>query len=236
MPPSLLTIRNLSKDFEGINIFKNVSFTVEKGETIGLYGKSGSGKTTIGRCIIGLEKPNKGEIIINGKNMLSMNKKEISKIRPKVQMIFQHPETSLNPRMKALDSIIEPLLVTKKLAKKDLIETAQDLMNLVGLRMEQMERYPNQLSGGEIQRIVLARILSLNPDFVVADEPTSMLDVSVQAQILRLMGKIQSEKGISYLLISHDIEILKVLCDRIAYLDNGTIENIENIKNVFITA
>lgn len=236
MPPSLLTIKNLSKDFEGINIFKNVSFTVEKGETIGLYGKSGSGKTTIGRCIIGLEKPTKGEIIINGKNMLSMNKKEISKIRPKVQMIFQHPETSLNPRMKALDSIIEPLLVTKKLAKKDLIETAQDLMNLVGLRMEQMERYPNQLSGGEIQRIVLARILSLNPDFVVADEPTSMLDVSVQAQILRLMEKIQSEKGIAYLLISHDIEILKALCDRIAYLTNGTIENIENIKNVFITA
>jgi peptide/nickel transport system ATP-binding protein len=236
VPPSLLTIRNLSKDFESINIFKNVSFTVEKGETIGLYGKSGSGKTTIGRCIIGLEKPTNGEIIINGKNMLSMNKKEISKIRFKVQMIFQHPETSLNPRMKALDSIIEPLLVTKKLAKKDLIETAQDLMNLVGLRMEQMERYPNQLSGGEIQRIVLARILSLNPDFVVADEPTSMLDVSVQAQILRLMEKIQSEKGIAYLLISHDIEILKALCDRIAYLANGTIENIENIKNVLITA
>jgi peptide/nickel transport system ATP-binding protein len=229
VPPSLLTIRNLSKDFEGINIFKNVSFTVEKGETIGLYGKSGSGKTTIGRCIMGLEKPTRGEIIINGKNMLSMNKKEISKIRPQVQMIFQHPETSLNPRMKAFDSIIEPLLVTTNLTKKDLIDAAQSLMNLVGLRMEQMERYPHQLSGGEIQRIVLARILSLNPDFIVADEPTSMLDVSVQAQILRLMEKMQSEKGISYLLISHDIEILKVVCDRIAYLDNGTIENIENI-------
>jgi peptide/nickel transport system ATP-binding protein len=229
MSSVLLKVSGLSKEYGGTTIFRDVNFTVDKSETLGLFGKSGSGKTTIGRCIVRLEKPTRGEILLNGRDFVRMKGAELSKARPKVQMIFQHPETSLDPRMTAFRSIIEPLQVQKMLKKENVMEEVQRLIDLVGLRMEHMERLPGQLSGGEIQRIVLARIISLKPEFIVADEPTSMLDVSVQAQILRLMQKIQDETGVSYLLISHDIEVLEAVCDRIAYLGEGTIRSIEKI-------
>jgi peptide/nickel transport system ATP-binding protein len=142
-------------------------------------------------------------------------------------MIFQHPETSLDPRMKGMDSIIEPLQIHSKCNGERMHDKARELADMVGLSMEHLHRYPSQLSGGEIQRIVLARILSIGPQLIVADEPTSMLDVSVQAQVLRLMQRIQEEKGISYLLISHDIELLHQVCDRIAYLEEGSIVRVE---------
>jgi peptide/nickel transport system ATP-binding protein len=144
-------------------------------------------------------------------------------------MIFQHPETSLDPRMKGMDSIIEPLQIHNKCNGEEMHDKARELANMVGLSMEHLHRYPSQLSGGEIQRIVLARILSIEPRLIVADEPTSMLDVSVQAQVLRLMQRIQEEKGISYLLISHDIELLHQVCDRIAYLEEGKIARVEEM-------
>lgn len=226
----VLAVNELAMKFGTSEVFKNVSFSVAPGETLGLFGKSGSGKTTIGRCIVGLEKPTGGEIRVKGKDILSMSKKEFRKLRPKVQMVFQHPETSLDPRMKAFENLIEPLKLHSGLKKDALLKRGEKLAELTGLLPEHLARYPSHLSGGEIQRIVLARIMALSPDFIVADEPTSMLDVSVQAQILRLMQKLQKETGVSYLLISHDIEVLRKVCHRIAYLKNGTITSIENIN------
>jgi peptide/nickel transport system ATP-binding protein len=230
MPFPVLEVNELAMKFGTSEIFKDVSFSVASGETLGLFGKSGSGKTTIGRCIVGLEKPIGGEIKVKGKNVLSMGKKEFRKLRPKVQMIFQHPETSLDPRMKAFENLIEPLKLHSGLNKTALLQRGEELAELTGLLPEHLARYPNHLSGGEIQRVVLARIMALSPDIIVADEPTSMLDVSVQAQILRLLQKLQRENGVSYLLISHDLEMLRKVCHRIAYLENGTITSIENVN------
>jgi peptide/nickel transport system ATP-binding protein len=226
----ILAVNELAMSFGTSEVFRNVSFSVDCGETLGLFGKSGSGKTTIGKCIVGLERPTGGEIRVQGANILDMGKKEFRKLRPKIQIIFQHPETSLDPRMKAFENLIEPLKLYSGLKQDALLKRGEELAELTGLRPEHLARYPIQLSGGEIQRIVLARIMALSPDFIVADEPTSMLDVSVQAQILRLMQKLQRETGVSYLLISHDLEVLRKVCHRIAYLDNGTITSIENIK------
>ena len=225
-----LTVNELAVKFGDFELFKRVSFSVAPGETLGLFGKSGSGKTTIGRCIVGLERPNFGEIRVKGKDILRMDKKEFRKLRPKIQMVFQHPETSLDPRMKAFESLVEPLKLHSRLKKDSLLKRGEELAKLTGLLPEHLARYPNQLSGGEIQRIVLARIMALSPDFIVADEPTSMLDASVQAQILHLMQKLQRETGVSYLLISHDLEVLRKVSHRIAYLENGTITSIENIS------
>lgn len=230
MPLPVLEVNGLAMRFRTSEVFKNVSFSVTRGETLGLFGKSGSGKTTIGRCIVGLEKPTGGEILVQGVDILKMEKKEFRKLRPKIQMIFQHPETSLDPRMKAFENLIEPLKLHSGLKRDALMKRGEELAELTGLRPEHLARYPGHLSGGEIQRVVLARIMALSPDFIVADEPTSMLDVSVQAQILRLMQKLQRETGVSYLLISHDLEVLKKVCHRIAYLENGTITSIENIN------
>lgn len=231
MPLPVLAVKELAMKFGTSEVFKKVSFSVAPGETLGLFGKSGSGKTTIGRCIVGLEKPTDGEILVQGKDILRMGKKEFRELRPKIQMIFQHPETSLDPRMKAFENLIEPLKLHSGLKKDSLLKRGEELAELTGLRPEHLARYPSQLSGGEIQRIVLARTMALSPDFIVADEPTSMLDVSVQAQILRLMQKLQRETGVSYLLISHDLEVLRKVCHRITYLENGTITSIENINN-----
>ena len=204
-----------------------MTFDIGSGETLGLCGRSGSGKTTVGRCIVGLEQPDSGDIFVDGVNHLSKGKINFSIMSTSVQMIFQHPETSLDPRMKGLDSIIEPLQIHNKCTGEQMYDKARELADMVGLSMEHLSRYPSQLSGGEIQRIVLARILSIGPQLIVADEPTSMLDVSVQAQVMRLMQRIQEEKGISYLLISHDIELLHQVCDRIAYLKEGKIVRME---------
>ena len=230
MPLPALAVNQLAMRFGTSEVFKNISFSVARGETLGLFGKSGSGKTTVGRCIVGLERPTGGKILVQGVDILSMEKKEFRKLRPKIQMIFQHPETSLDPRMKAFENLIEPLKLHSGLGQDALLKRGEELAELTGLRPEHLARYPSQLSGGEIQRIVLARIMALSPDFIVADEPTSMLDASVQAQLLRLMQKLQRETGVSYLLISHDLEVLRKVCHRIAYLEHGTITSIENVN------
>jgi peptide/nickel transport system ATP-binding protein len=223
----LIEVDGLTKLYGRQKVLDGASFSVNAGETLGLFGVSGSGKTTIGRCLMLLERPDSGTISFNGQDLLKMNKKEIGLVRPKLQMIFQHPETSLNPKMRTMESISEPLVVHKNLSRKEIYSETKRLMCQVGLRPEHLERYPHQLSGGEIQRAVLARIISLEPRFVVADEPTSMLDASVQAQILRLMMRLQVDTGLSYLFISHDIDVLKAVSDRIAYIENGSIKKFE---------
>lgn len=227
MSVSMIEVERLSKQFGGLKVLDGVSFSVKKGETVGLFGTSGSGKTTIGRCMMLLDRPDSGEIEFEGRDLLKMSKREISLIRPRLQMIFQNPETSLNPRMKTIESISEPMVIHRNMGRGEMQMEIKKLISLVGLRPEHLERYPQQLSGGEIQRAVLARIISLQPSFVVADEPTSMLDASVQAQILRLMMRIQKNTGLAYLFISHDLDVLKAMSDRIAYIENGSIKRIE---------
>ncbi len=208
-------------------LVQDLSFTLRKGETLAIAGESGSGKTTIGRCIMLLEKPDCGKILFKGRDLLKMNRREVFGVRPRLQMIFQHPETSLNPKMRVKESIAEPLLIHRRLGRSEIDGELKQLIRQVGLRPEHLERYPQQISGGEIQRAVLARIISLEPKFVVADEPTSMLDASVQAQILRLMMGLQEDTGLAYLFISHDLDVLRAVSDRIAFIEEGSISLIE---------
>lgn len=212
----------LSKSYGHGNIFSGISFAVERGATVGLFGQSGSGKSTLGRCIVRLEQPTAGVVTMLGYDLFSLGSKKLRELRPSFQMIFQHPEISLNPRMTLAESVAEPLMVHKGLKQDEALNYISSLISKVSLRDEHLARYPHQLSGGEVQRAVLARIFSLKPKLVVADEPTSMLDVSVQAQVLRLMQDLQKETGVSYVFISHDPDVMSVMCDHVLWIDDGT--------------
>ena len=222
MSSSILELTDLSKTYGHGNIFSGISFTVKEGSTVGLFGQSGSGKTTLGRCIMHLEKPSSGKIVLHGMDFSGLSSRKLRNYRQFYQMIFQHPEVSLNPRMTLAESVTELLMVHKKIRYDEALRRIQPLISRVGLRNEHLERYPHQLSGGEVQRAVLARIFSLEPKLVIADEPTSMLDVSVQAQVLRLMQDLQHETGVAYVFISHDPDVMSVMCNQIFWLKNGT--------------
>lgn len=223
MPVHLLSIVGLRKDYGHAPVFDRINLTIDDGETVGLSGKSGSGKSTLGRCILRLEEPTAGKIYYKGIDLLKLRKKDLDRIHPDLQMIFQHPETSFNPRMPVGFGIAEPLSYRTGKRPDEVLDGLADLLGRVGLRRDQLERFPHQLSGGELQRAMLARVFSLRPKLVIADEPTSMLDVSVQAQVLHLMATLQKKTGVSYLFISHDTEVLDAVCDRIVYMRDGTV-------------
>jgi len=197
----LLMAENLSKEFfkgrlnkSRIRAVDGVSFSINQGEIMGLVGESGSGKSTVGRLLLLLLEPTEGRIYFNGKELTRLRKKELQNLRKDMQIIFQHPQESLNPRMKIYESMAEPIRLYgladgKSREKEEILK----LLETVGLTEEHLERYPHELSGGQAQRVAIARVLALKPKFVVADEPTSMLDVSVQAQILKLIKKLQRE-------------------------------------------
>ncbi len=234
----LLSVEHLTKSFDSGMIKKHrkpilhdVSFTIMEGETVGLTGASGAGKSTISRIIMQLMKPETGKIIFDGCDMAEMSGQELIQKRQKMQMLFQNPQASLNPRMKIRESMEEPVRIHKAPVNCD--KEIPEIMDKLHLKMDLLNRYPHQLSGGEIQRICLGRLLLLKPKLLILDEPTSMLDVSVQAEIMGILSDIQRERKMSYLFISHDLELLGSCAHRIGILERGKLVEFADVDKIY---
>ena len=227
MSENLLEVKNLKKYFSTphgmLHAVDNVTFNIEKGKTIGIVGESGCGKSTLGKTLMRLHEPTSGEVLYNGVDIARMPLKKFKKeYRSHIQMIFQDPYASLDPRMDVLQLIEEPIKVNdKKLSKKEVEDKAKEMMELVGLAKRLETAYPHELDGGRRQRIGIARALSLNPSFIVCDEPVSALDVSIQAQILNLLMDLQEQRGLTYMFITHDMSVVKHISDDIAVMYLG---------------
>ena len=233
----LLETKNLSKYFTGkkgllnrqpaqVKAVDHVSLTVNKGETLGLVGESGCGKSTLGRTILRLIPATEGQVLYNGEDILTYDKKKMWEMRRKLQIIFQDPYSSLNPRMTVYDLISAPLEVYKIGTKAERREMVEEILQEVGLDKQYLNRFPHEFSGGQRQRIGIARALILNPEFVVCDEAVSALDVSVRAQVLNLMRNMQQKKNLTYLFISHDLSVVRHISDRIAVMYLGSVAEV----------
>ncbi|HIG44787.1 MAG: dipeptide ABC transporter ATP-binding protein [bacterium] len=232
--PPLLAVENLKQHFpiyKGIfnklvghvHAVDGVSFTLNAGETLGLVGESGCGKSTVGRALLRLLKPTSGSIRLDGQEISGLNNKALRPIRKRMQIVFQDPFSSLNPRMKAGDIVGELLSVHEKSSGRDRHATVTKLFDQVGLRAQQMNNYPHEFSGGQRQRLGIARALSLNPDLIICDEPVSALDVSIQAQVVNLLMDLQAERNLAYLFIAHDLAVVEHISQRVAVMYLGRI-------------
>ena len=210
-----------------------VSFSARRGETLGLVGESGCGKSTLGRALNRLEKPTDGTVLFEGKDIAQASGKELLRLRRDIQMIFQDPYSSLNPRMTIGEIVREPLLVHRVGTKAEQLEKVRDLLEIVGLAGDTLERYPHEFSGGQRQRVGLARALTLEPKLVIADEPVSALDVSVQSQVLNLMVRLQRERNLTYIFISHDLSVVEYISDAIAIMYLGKIVEVGPVESIF---
>ncbi len=239
----LLEVRSLVKEFSRsrglfagrsvVRAVDGVSFTIEEGETFGLVGESGSGKTTTGRCILRLVEPTSGAVRFRGEDVLGFSPSRLRHARRDMQIVFQDPYSSLNPRMRVGDIVEEPLIIHRMGAKAARRARVAELFDLVGLDPSQLARYPHQFSGGQRQRIGLARALALNPSLVIADEPVSALDVSVQAQIINLLMDLQERLKLTYLFIAHDLRLVRHICSRVAVMYLGRIVEIGTTDALF---
>ena len=242
---SLLEVRNLTKYYpvkrgllsrtvNYVRAIDGVSFELQKGETLGLVGESGCGKTTTGRCILRLIEPSSGEIRFDGQNLLTMDRSSVRGIRRNMQMIFQDPYASLNPRMTVSGIVEEPLIIHRMGDRKARIERVHELLRMVGLDPAYSKRYPHEFSGGQRQRIGIARALALNPRLIVADEPVSALDVSVQAQIINLLKDLQSKLKLTFLFIAHDLSVVRYFSNRIGVMYLGKLVEISPSYELFL--
>lgn len=236
----LLSIKNLKQYFNAgkkneVRAIENISFDIYKGETLGLVGESGCGKSTTGKSIIKLNDITSGEILYEGIDIQKIRKrKDLLKFKKKIQMIFQDPYASLNPRLKVMDIVAEGIDIHHLATdKRDRKKRVYDLLETVGLSKEHANRYPHEFSGGQRQRIGIARALAVEPEFIIADEPISALDVSIQAQVVNLLLKLQRERGITFLFIAHDLSMVKYISDRIAVMHFGKIVEIGPAEEIY---
>ncbi|KZD40954.1 Oligopeptide transport ATP-binding protein OppF [Bacillus cereus] len=234
MSEPLLEVKNLktyfpikggvfSRTIGHVKAVDGVSFTIDKGEVFGLVGESGSGKTTIGKTILRLVQKTEGEVKFKGQDVHALSKEELRKHRPNMQLVFQDPFSSLNPRMRIGEALGEPMLAHGLATKENVRAKVIEVLELCGLAPYHIDRYPHEFSGGQRQRIVIARAMVLGPEFIVADEPVAALDVSIQAQIINLFSELQEKRGLSYLFISHDLSVVEHLCTKIGIMYLGTI-------------
>jgi oligopeptide/dipeptide ABC transporter ATP-binding protein len=243
---TFLDLRHLVKEFPvtagavlqrkigSVHAVSDVSFAVKKGETFGLVGESGCGKTTIGRMIVGLERPTSGEIWFEGSNIAKIRGREFRRRRRDLQLMFQDPYASLDPRMRVGTIIREPLVVQRIGSKEERNSRVRQLLQEVGLSPKSVDLYPHEFSGGQRQRIGLARALTLNPKLIVADEPVSALDVSIRSQILNLMNNLQASHGLTYVVISHDLSVVKYLSDRVGVMYLGKMVELSPANEIYL--
>ncbi|MCL2381788.1 MAG: ATP-binding cassette domain-containing protein [Treponema sp.] len=238
MGEKLIEVRNLKKYFKTpkdmLAAVDGISFSINRGQTLGLVGESGCGKSTTGRVVLRLLEATGGEVLFNGENILTYSRAKLKKMREHMQIVFQDPFASLNPRKSVFQTIAEPLVINKKTSSKaELYRAVHSLMETVGLAGRLENAYPHELDGGRRQRIGIARALALRPQFIVQDEPVSALDVSIQAQILNLMNDLQKEFGLTFLFISHNLSVVKHVSDNIAVMYLGKIVEMSDYKSLF---
>ena len=226
----------LCKEVKTVKALDGVSFSIKEGETLGVVGESGCGKSTLSRSILRLQEPTSGKVIYKGEDLLSFDKEKMRQMRRELQIVFQDPYSSLNSRMTVKEQICAPLDVFKIGSKEERTQKVAAIMKKVGLPLEFMNRYPHEFSGGQRQRIVIARALVLEPKFVICDEPVSALDVSVRAQVLNLMMDLQKTFKLTYMFISHDLSVVRYICDRIMVMYLGKIMEIAEKKDLYTEA